>query len=147
MEPRRALSIAALPLLLAMSACQQDSDSGRPAAAPRAGTTTTSHPSDTALSAADICRAAAQGDEVLGAWPTTVAQVRERDQGGPAPVPRQSPRPRPWAELDGATSAAWCTLDRGGKYSVSAAAEGEPLLDFMITQTRPGAYPNGPAIP
>jgi hypothetical protein len=146
MEPRRALSIAALPLLLAMSACQRDSTSGTPAATQQAGTTITSDPSDTPLSAADICRAAAPGDEVLGAWPTTVAQVRERE-GGPALAPGQSPAPRPWAELDGATSAAWCTLDRGGEYSVSAATEGEPLLDFMITQTPPGAYPRGPAIP
>lgn len=94
-----------------------------------------------------LCADAAPDDaELLDAWPTTVHIVRQR-RGGPAPPPGGSRPPHPWAGLDGSQPAAWCTLGLDGSYAVSAATEDGPLIDFMVTETPPGEYPDGPKIP
>jgi hypothetical protein len=56
-----------------------------------------------------LCARAAGGDEVLGAWPTPVRLVREREGG---PRPGYSPAAKAWAGLPGDAAAAWCSLPR-----------------------------------
>ncbi|GAA2003275.1 hypothetical protein GCM10009719_10580 [Nocardioides kribbensis] len=98
-------------------------------------------------SAERLCADAAPDDaKLLGAWPTTVHVVRQR-RGGPAPAPGGSRPPHPWAGLDGSQPAAWCTFSLDGSYAVSAATGDGPLIDFMVTETPPGKYPDGPKIP
>lgn len=94
-----------------------------------------------------LCADAAGEDaKPLGAWPTTVHIVRQR-RGGPAPAPGVSRPPHPWAGLEGSQPAAWCTFSLDDSYTVSAATEDGPLIDFMVTQTPPGEYPDGPKVP
>jgi hypothetical protein len=120
-------------LLLGLAACT-DTDKASTPPAKQEGSWT----------AAEICRASAGDAEVLGAWSTTVGEVR-RHTGGPPPG--QSPAAKPWADLPGGATAAWCTLNRDGVYAVSAATIGGPLVDFMVTREPPGEFANGPAIP
>jgi hypothetical protein len=99
---------------------------------------------DAASTALELCRSATDGAQVLDAWPTTVVAVRQRE-GGPAPG--HSPAAKPWANLPSDAEAAWCKLQRGGVFVVAAATADGPLVDFMVTQSEPGSYPDGPMIP
>jgi len=129
MRSSRALA-GTLPLLLGLAGCQEADDPEVEHRAP--------------FTVEEVCAGAAGDAEVLGAWATTVGAVRSRE-GGPAPG--FSPASEPWAGLYAGKLAAWCTLNRGGTYAVSAATSGAPLVDFMITRDPPGDYPDGPAIP
>jgi hypothetical protein len=82
--------------------------------------------------------------DVTHAQPTTVGAVRERTVG-PSDT---SPAAEPWAALDGAARAAWCTSRVGSTWSVTAVTSGGPPVEFMSAGTPlgdPGT--DGPPIP
>ncbi len=82
--------------------------------------------------------------DVTHARPTTVEAVRERTVG-PSDT---SPAAKPWADLDGAATAAWCTSRAGSTWSVTAVTADAPPVMFMSAGTPlgdPGT--DGPPIP
>lgn len=91
-----------------------------------------------------MCSQADDDAKLLGAWPTTVKEVRSR-RGGPPPG--HSPAFGAWADLPDGAEAAWCTFRRLETYVLSAATTNAPLVDFMTSDTPVGEFPNGPAIP
>jgi hypothetical protein len=124
---RRLRSVAVLAALLVGGCASHDSS---PAA-----------PSNDAASAA--CEQAVPNRQVVGASLTTVQEVRERT-GGPG---NTSPAAKPWRDLPSDQFAAWCTVQVSGRFDVGSATESAPFVTFLESQTNPGVYPQGPAIP
>lgn len=122
----------ACTLLAALAGCAGTGDGG--------GARESMGPSSRAL----CTQATGPNVHVLGAWATTVKQVREH-RGGPGDI---SPAADPWAKLPADSKAAWCKIRTAAAFVVGAATDGGPFVRFMESATRlPGAYPKGPAIP
>jgi len=90
-----------------------------------------------------LCKSALPSGRVIGASPTDVQHVREH-RGGPGDT---SPAVKPWRNLPSHQEAAWCTVRTTGGFVVGAATTGAPFATFMRSDTNPGVFPSGPAIP
>jgi hypothetical protein len=90
-----------------------------------------------------LCKSAVPNGHLIGASLTDVQQVR-RHTGGPGDV---SPAAKPWQDVPSHQAAAWCTIRTTDGFVVGAATLGAPFAAFMRSDTNPGVFPDGPAIP
>lgn len=134
-EVMRPVSIVAVCIAAALCACtsgNQRSASPLPSVAPAA------------LTAEQMCRAAASETEtVVAAHLTTVAQVRHR-RGGPGNTSRAD---KPWAQLPADAPAAWCSFKTASRYVIAAATPAGDVVTFMFSKTMIDPGSEGPAIP
>ncbi len=90
-----------------------------------------------------LCAAAFRDGTVVGAYDTTVGDVRGRRIG-----PGRQPAGTAWPQAPDEERAAWCYVDGAGPKrivaGVAAAAPGEPVI-FAQGELEPG--PGGPRLP
>jgi hypothetical protein len=109
-----------------------------------AGCTSSGGNTQPALTAGQICRAAAtDAQSVVAAHLSTVGQVRA-DRGGPR---NTSPAEKPWAKVRDGAPAAWCSFKTPSEYLVAAATKGDEVVMFIHSETMIDPGSEGPAIP